>query len=142
MVDSAKDDSQTDPGHTISDYKAHGTAMLSLITGKTLSVSKRVAPIVVRVPRRAIRKGGGGGATYEDYIEGLGKICDDLTTTSTVVKGLLLMSLSFKRKRFLRKGVDKSAGFSGRMQALLANIIRKGILPITGTGNTSGVSNK
>ncbi|KFZ22936.1 hypothetical protein V502_02572 [Pseudogymnoascus sp. VKM F-4520 (FW-2644)] len=62
-------------------------AMLSLITGKTLGVSKLVAPTIVW------------------------------------------------RDQFLRSGVDESAGFSGRMQALLANIITKGILPITGAGN-------
>ncbi|KFY94278.1 hypothetical protein V500_03359 [Pseudogymnoascus sp. VKM F-4518 (FW-2643)] len=135
MVSPAKDDSQTDPANIIRSGGAHGTAMLSLITGKTLGVSKLVAPTIVRVPRRVIRQGAMGGATFEDYIEGLGKICDDLTTTSTVVKGLLLMSLAFPRDQFLRSGFDESAGFSGRMQALLANIITKGILPITGAGN-------
>lgn len=140
MVDPVKDDSQTDPSHDILDHKAHGTSMLSLITGKTLGVSKGVAPIIVRVPRRATRKGNSGSSTFEDYIEGLGKICDDLTATGNSVKGLLLMSLLFPRNLFLRSGVDESAGFSRRMKALLAYIIKNGILPVVGAGNGDGVS--
>lgn len=97
--------------------------MLSLITGKTLVVSKGIAPIIVRVPRRAIRKGNSGSPAFEDYIEGLGKICDDLTSTGNSVKGLLFMSLLFPRGQFLRNGIDESAGFSLCMKALLAYII-------------------
>ncbi|KUJ21671.1 uncharacterized protein LY89DRAFT_729181 [Mollisia scopiformis] len=79
------------------------------------------------------------GSTNEDYIEGLSRVCDDLAaqgiTQSSTTTSVLLLALLFPRTIFVRDGIDKSAGFSGRMQALLAKAVSQGVFPITGSGN-------
>ncbi|PON19210.1 hypothetical protein C2W62_03895, partial [Candidatus Entotheonella serta] len=81
------------------------------------------------------RRNSAGGATFEDYIEGLSKVNDDLQGTSTETRAILLMSLHFPRSQLVRNRVDYSAGFSGRMQQLLEDQVSKGVLPVTGSGN-------
>ncbi|KAJ6438808.1 Copalyl diphosphate synthase-like protein [Purpureocillium lavendulum] len=90
--------------------KGHGTSMLSLVNPA-------------------------GGATFEDYIEGLSKANDDMQGTSAETRAILLMSLFFPRVKFVRNKVDYSAGFSGRMEQLLNNLVTKGVVPVTGAGN-------
>lgn len=110
--------------------------MLSLVTGKTVGVSKSAKPVIIRMPRRNSL----GGATPEDYIEGLSKVNDDLQGKSTEARAILLMSLLFPRSLFMRDRVDQSAGFSGRMQQLLADLGQRGVLIVTGSGNSQAVS--
>ncbi|KAI2607948.1 peptidase S8/S53 domain-containing protein [Hypoxylon sp. NC1633] len=134
----AEDDSATDPEHKFTTAAAHGTSMLSLVTGASLGVSKGVKPILVRVPRRIIPapgRGPYGGATDEDYLEGISKVCDHITGISTETRAILLLALHFPRKRFMRNGEDKSIGFTSRLHFLLKDLISKGVLPITGSGN-------
>ncbi|KAK5173746.1 uncharacterized protein LTR77_002427 [Saxophila tyrrhenica] len=55
--------------------KYHGTAMLSLIAGKTLDIAKKVNPVIVRLPKPAKAT---GSFSPQDFIDYLGKINDDL----------------------------------------------------------------
>ncbi|KAF4549335.1 Hypothetical protein D9617_22g066810 [Elsinoe fawcettii] len=134
-----QDDSATspDPASTVAAI-GHGTSMLSLVTGFNLGVSKRVKPIVVRVPRRMTRADDiQSRATYEDYMEGLGKIADDFLTNTGDVKAIVLMSLYFPREEFRRgsENTDQSLGFEIRMRQLLTYITSQGGLVVTGSGN-------
>lgn len=113
--------------------------MLSLVTGELMGVSKGVQPTLVRMPRRRTGEGS-GGATFEDWIEGLSRINDDLEGSSDETSAIILMATFFPRRRFQVQGQDQSAGFSGRMRQLLLDLVSKGALPITGAGNSGSVS--
>ncbi len=118
--------------------KAHGTAMLSLVTGATVGVSKRVQPVLVRVPRR---QPSGGGTKPEDWLEGVSKVNDVFTTQSTVSRAVLLMAFYYPRTTFMIGDVDYSLGFRTRMAALLQSLAQKGVVLVTGTGNLGQVNN-
>ncbi|KAI1407637.1 peptidase S8/S53 domain-containing protein [Hypoxylon sp. FL1857] len=139
----AKDDSSTDPNQDLntSSYlgKAHGTSMLSLVTGARMGVSKGVKPYLVRMPRRVIPGHAGGNRTgkptNEDWLEGISKVNDHLIGRSTETKAILLLAIHVPRSSFERDGKDCSLGFDGRMRFLLNDLVSKGVLPITGAGN-------
>lgn len=146
----SNDDSQIDQARSNKGSKTHGTSMFSLIGGYSLGVMPYgIKPIIVRVPRRAET---GGGATNEDWIEGLSKIYDDLDGYSTDAKAVLLMAQHHKRAFFARPPTDDAdledgetkafytEGFTKRMSALIAELVRKGVVPVTGSGNDSAVS--
>ncbi|KAI1445085.1 peptidase S8/S53 domain-containing protein [Annulohypoxylon stygium] len=135
----AEDDSSIDPIQVNTMGKGHGTAMLSLVTGKLLGISKGVKPYLVRVPRRHIpghsRGGRPGHATNEDWLEGISRVNDHLAKSSNTTKAITLLAFHIPRRSFRRNGVDHSAGFDTRMRFLLKDLVLKGVLPITGSGN-------
>ncbi|KAI1204616.1 peptidase S8/S53 domain-containing protein [Annulohypoxylon truncatum] len=136
---SARDDSGTDPTQQFTTAKAHGTSMLSLVTGRDVGVSKRVKPYLVRMPRRHIPTGTAGDRsghpTNEDWLEAISKVNDHLITRSNEAKAIALLAFHIPRESFMRDGEDHSAGFDARMRYLLKDLICKGVLPITGSGN-------
>ncbi|KAF7555068.1 hypothetical protein G7Z17_g2450 [Cylindrodendrum hubeiense] len=138
------DDSYTNAGVPKA-AKTHGTSMLALMGGLTVGVMPfGTEPILVRVPRRFVR---GGGTTMEDWIEGFSKICDDLKGDSSEARAILLMSVYWSLRSFQRPPTDDadlkagettviySEGFTIRLKALLAAAIRRGVIPVTGSGN-------
>ncbi|OTA53054.1 hypothetical protein K449DRAFT_402198 [Hypoxylon sp. EC38] len=140
----ANDDSGTDPNPDPNlryDLgKAHGTGMLSLVTGAQMGVSKGVKPYLVRVPRRAVpsdTNGQFGQPTNEDWLEGISKVNDHLAGKSKETRAILLLAIHIPRSMFMRDGIDKSDGFAARMRFLLKDLVSKGVLPVTGTGNNT-----
>ncbi|KAI0884050.1 peptidase S8/S53 domain-containing protein [Annulohypoxylon maeteangense] len=135
----AEDDSSTDPTQQFITAKAHGTSMLSLVTGRILGVSKGVKPYLIRMPRRHIPTGTtgdrSGHPTNEDWLEGISKVNDHLAEKSDEAKAILLLAFYIPRSSFMRDGKDCSAGFDARMRFLLKDVIEKGALPIMGAGN-------
>ncbi|KAI1090773.1 peptidase S8/S53 domain-containing protein [Rostrohypoxylon terebratum] len=135
----AEDDSSVDPAQGNTGGKGHGTAMLSLVTGKTLGISKGVKPYIIRMPRRHIpgplQEGRPGHATNEDWLEGVSRVNDHLAERIRTAKAITLLAFHIPQRSFHRNGVDHSAGFDARMRFLLMDLVRKGALPITGSGN-------
>ncbi|KAI2463406.1 peptidase S8/S53 domain-containing protein [Annulohypoxylon bovei var. microspora] len=135
----AEDDSATDPTQQFITAKAHGTSMLSLVTGANVGVSKGVKPYLVRVPRRHIPTGTvrdrSRHATNEDWLEGISKVNDHLAGRKNDTKAIILLAFHIPRESFMRDGKDRSLGFDARLRFLLKDLVDKGVLPITGTGN-------
>jgi len=111
--------------------------MLSLVAGTTVGVSKRVTPILVRVPRRLPR---GGGTTPEDWLQAVSRVNDAFTTPSTDSRAVLLMAFYYPRSAFRIGELDYSLGFRTRMATLLQSLARKGVILVTGTGNSAQVN--
>ncbi|KAK3368019.1 hypothetical protein B0H63DRAFT_565848 [Podospora didyma] len=133
----------------------HGTAMLSIVLGDTLGVAKRAKPYLVRLPRRNIL----GGFTPEDFLEGVGRVSDELTSSG--LGAVVLMAIFWPLEQFVRRDrtgmpvrldvddpgggppipgptIDESFGFDTRLKSLIENIISKGGIPVTGSGNGGG----
>ncbi|KXT05630.1 hypothetical protein AC578_5652 [Pseudocercospora eumusae] len=118
--------------------KAHGTAMLSLVLGKTLGVAKNAHPILVRMPRTV-----GGGMDQAQFLEGLKMISDDLgESTSTEPRAIVLLAIYYPQviRRPGRPDVDITTRpdfepWLENLRTLLATIESKGGLIITGAGN-------
>ncbi|KAI1390516.1 peptidase S8/S53 domain-containing protein [Hypoxylon trugodes] len=144
--ENAEDDSGMDPLQLCTEGKSHGTAMLSLVTGERLGVSKAVKPYLVRVPRCRVPTVTSGnassGATLEHWLEAVSKVCDHLTETSAETKAIMLMAFQVERKALVRHGVDHAKGFDCRIFFLLQNLVSMGVLPITGAGNNTQMGNK
>ncbi|WEW61610.1 hypothetical protein PRK78_007101 [Emydomyces testavorans] len=120
--------------------KSHGTCMLSRIGGHLFGVAKKINPIVVRVPRRHP----GGFPEYEDYLDGVARVNDDIGD----MKKKAVLNMSWLVYRHNEHGgltfpspkdpkVDNSDMFRTRLRDLLKVLIRKGVLPVTGSGNLS-----
>lgn len=112
--------------------------MLSLVTGATVGVSKRVAPIVVRVPRR---NAAGGGSKPEDWLKAMGKVVDAFTDESpNQARAVLLMAFYWPREYFMIGDTDYSHGFRKRLNDYLQELARKGVVLVTGSGNDGKAS--
>lgn len=145
--DQLMDDSQYNQAQT-NGIKGHGTCMLSLVCGASVGVAKRVKPWLVRVPRRVPAgtspANAVAGASAEDYVDGVSAVLNALqgsAGTSAQTEAILLMSWYYPRPVF--KGPnneDQSDGFRIRLWQLLTALVRKGVLPITGSGNLRGAS--
>ncbi|KAI0835867.1 peptidase S8/S53 domain-containing protein [Hypoxylon sp. FL0890] len=141
--DDSSTDPSTDPDNRYNVGKAHGTAMLSLVTGAQVGVSKGAKPYLVRMPRRIIPKGTSGNrsgqSTNEDWLEGISKVNDHLAGRCSETRAILLLAIFIPRSSFRRDGKDCSAGFDARMRFLLNDLVSKGVLPITGAGNDTNM---
>lgn len=142
------DDSQTSLDGSGS-HKAHGTSMLSLVAGKTVGVAKNIDPILVRFPRSSVEHF--GGQTPEDWLRGISKIYDDLgkqVTLSISTTAIVLMATYWPRSAFRQKNnarddirgpdgnyIDESAGFEISAGQMLKELISRGALVVTGSGN-------
>ena len=110
----------------------HGTAMLSLVTGKLVGVSKKANPIIVRLPTTWTPDEDGinryRGNTPEDWIKAVGMVLDDIgegrpkNATSVV-----LLAVYYPRGL-----VD--AGFIQRSFAQLDELSKRGAVVVTGSG--------
>jgi hypothetical protein len=92
------------------------------------------------VPRRVCKANNIGGATFEDYLDGLTAISNSFDTPQDElpVQGILLLSLYFPASAFSTP--SDATLFAARMKSLLRDIVKKGLLPITGSGNDEAVS--
>lgn len=126
--------------------------MLALIAGSDVGVMPYgVEPIMIRVPRRLkVRDPDqqGSGATFEDWLEGISRVGDSMSGKSSEAKAIMLLSLYFPASEWNANGqvatpenpnIRHPKGFAKRMRALLADAISKGVLPITGSGNSESV---
>lgn len=117
--------------------------MLSKIAGHEVGVAKKVNPIAVRVPK--IARGSTRSLLCEHYLEGASKVLDDVGEGKQAV-----VNLSIYCKRVIEgvllfedantPGVDASDGFRIRFRMVLRDLIRKGVIPVTGSGNNGHVS--
>jgi len=99
--------------------------MLSLAAGKTLGVAKNIDPIIVRMPR--------GAFSQDRYLDGLGKINDDLgTQPQSEAKATVLLA------HYYPLDVLPSDGYQAwvnRFQTILTAMASKGAIIVTGSGN-------
>lgn len=119
--------------------KAHGTSMLSAASGLSKGVSKKVKPILVRMPQRSPS---GGGFTMTDFLDGLQKVADYYPDETSNTRAILLLAIYYpgdEIKLAWDKGVDS---FAEEVYARLKQIIAKGFLPVAGSGNNAAVSTK
>lgn len=142
-----EDDSYTDPQNKWHKDSVHGTAMMSLVAGKTLGAVKNANPVVVRMPRRRAF----GPFSKEDWLKGLMQINDDigLQYSKQQTTAVVLLATYFPLEMFYRKDprdngeakdkngkpIDDSAGWVGEAYSLLTKLESKGALIVTGTGN-------
>jgi len=122
-------------------YNYHGTAMLSLVTGKTLGVSKKVSPIVVRIPTVAVVDENGLtknlGFTRETWITALSKVLDDLGVNSKQqASSVVLLAQHSPREKLFADGANPD-GFIQRMRALLDEMNDRGAIVVTGAGEST-----
>lgn len=108
----------------------HGTAMLSLVAGALAGVAKKINPVIVPFSRSPV--------SPSDWLERLALIRDDLTAESSVATSVLLLSVYFPRYEFSQgktyHDVDVD-GFKTEAYLLLQELVRKGAVLVTGTGN-------
>ena len=130
--------SRTDSENRNREY--HGTAMLSLVTGKGLGVSKKVKPYIVRLPAGTFQYDERqnllwqGGFTPEDFITAFGMVNDALGTQNRdLASSVVLVSHYYPREELVKKEVDIDA-FSRRLWELINAMTRKGAVVVTGTG--------
>jgi hypothetical protein len=120
------------------DCKEHGTAMLSLVAGATLGVAKNINPVIVRMPCR------GRFVAFEppDWIDALSKIAEDLDASKLSV---VLMASSWGKEYFphpdkSRPDLEAMVGFEARQKALLDDMVSKGAVLVTGSGNKNSLT--
>ncbi|KAK3716671.1 hypothetical protein LTR37_006301 [Vermiconidia calcicola] len=115
----------------------HGTAMLSLIAGRTLGIAKNIKPVVVRVPIQAdLPVERQLGMSPQLWIEYLSKINDDLgTQRSSEARCVVLLAELFPRSKFPNNDPN---GWDTRLYSLLLEMISKGAVIVTGSGNKEG----
>ncbi|KAF2462996.1 subtilisin-like protein [Lindgomyces ingoldianus] len=100
--------------------KWHGTCMLSKITGHLYGTSKRVNPVIVKVPL---------AATVEDYLEGVSKVVDDVRTRGG---RKTVLNLSWYYPGHV---VESKVGWSDRLYELLKELQDSGVIIVAGSGN-------
>jgi hypothetical protein len=119
----------------------HGTAMLSLVAGAKVGVAKQIRPILVRMPRR--RKEG-GGVNPLDYLDGISAVNDDVQSSTRNTQAILLMAFFLDRTTDLtsrlQDNIDFAEPYVKQMNVHLDQLINKGVLPVTGSGNQHKVS--
>ncbi|PGH04870.1 hypothetical protein AJ79_06955 [Helicocarpus griseus UAMH5409] len=127
-----KDDSGTPIGGKCGPVycNPHGTSMLGPVAGKRLGVSKRAKPYIVRVPRRDEK---GGGATPEDYLQGVSLVNDLFTDSSQTVRAILNLSWRYDFGLFKQGVVDGITNedfevWTLRLHALITALIQKASL--------------
>ena len=117
--------------------------MLSNVAGNTLGVAKRINPVLVRVPRVSILTStqtgppvAGGNAPPERYLDAVSAVNDARGTNGTAANAVMLMAWFYPRSQFRdRNGVDQSEGFRYRLWFLISQVVNKGVIPVTGSGN-------
>ncbi len=126
------------------DVLQHGTCMLSKAAGYQYGSAKNIKPVIVRAATRtgpnSVRQGA------EDYLEGVAKVLDDVGNGK---KAILSMSWYYPRRKDDGSWMfpdpqnslqDESDGFRIRLRMMLSELVRKGVYPITGSGNDGRVS--
>jgi hypothetical protein len=131
--------------------KAHGTAMLGMIAGKNLGVSKRVKPYIVRVPRMSPS---GGSTSPHVWLEGVAKVLDSILEQERIspqhnhqTRAILSLSWYYNKELFEKgSGLERKPNplsfeeWISRLHSLLTTLISKGVFVVTGSGNSLGVN--
>ena len=146
-----EDDSYTPLDPTVVPSRSsHGTAMLSLVAGKTLGVAKKANIVLARLPRRR-RDYAAGDFTPEDWLDGLVKISSHILTEgkrASVVP--VLVAQAFHKETWRRRNpangdpikdqhgqeIYDNEGWVMRCKTLLDLLATKyNVLAITGKSN-------
>ena len=109
--------------------------MLSLIAGKTLGIAKNVNPVIVRLPP-PIMNGQVVVSVFspQDWIEYLSKINDDLgTQQSSEARCVVLLADYYPLSAFEN---NNPSGWDMRLRLLLEQMVLKGAVVVTGSGNS------
>lgn len=160
----AEDDANLSPNNEGGLDSGHGTAMLSLVMGKSLGVAKDVKPRIVRIPRVRLdadtspgRAVGGviGGSEY--WLHGLKMVVDHVrtnvaeATTNQNAKAVVLMAFChniqyFVGARGFEAGFQPTAddtnafnAWSAAMHRNLQALDAMGVVLVTGSGNNAKV---
>lgn len=104
--------------------------MLSLVAGTLTGVAKDIDPVIVPFPHSPI--------TPDEWLQRLAVISNDLGTESSVATSVLLLAVYFPREEFSHDkayhDVDVD-GFRTEAYLLLRELVRKGVVLVTGSGN-------
>ena len=107
-----------------SEGQYHGTAMLSLVAGKEVGVARRAGPILVGLPKCF---------TPESYLNGIGKINDDLgSQMQTQAKAVVLLAHYYLPAQL--SSADYRRWLNG-FHTFLPEMASKGAVLVTGAGN-------
>ena len=115
-------------------FNYHGSAMLSLVTGKTVGVAKRVKPIVVRLPVHWTQDRNGNplyqGYTKENWIDALGRVLDNLGEKhQDQATSVVLLATYFPASSLVEPG-----GFLTRAWNQIEELAKRGAVVVTGSG--------
>ena len=115
--------------------------MLGMVVGKGLGVSKKVTPVVVRVPRKSEF---GRGANAEHFLEGVSMVNDAIKGDSAKTRAILSLSWYYDQTLFASEVDDTIVEgafelWQIRLYRLLTNLIKKGVFVVTGSGNSEVV---
>ena len=107
--------------------------MLSLVTGKTTGVSKKVKPIIVRLPAGWSRDGNTyRGFTINQYISALGEVLDDLGLEHREEAScVVLLAQNYPRHLFTD---DEQTQVILQMWGMIDELTKRGAIVVTGAG--------
>ncbi|KAI0096532.1 peptidase S8/S53 domain-containing protein [Daldinia grandis] len=117
--------------HAPGDSTGHGTKMLTKVTGKLFGVSKRVRPVIVRVPTGA---DGGNGNT--DWIAAVKAVRDDYR--AKIASGWDRRRPAIVSMSFAVSPAALSAHDINEFVSCLNEMVNDGLFPVTGSGNFGG----
>ncbi|KAI0853716.1 peptidase S8/S53 domain-containing protein [Daldinia vernicosa] len=113
--------------HEPGDSTGHGTKMLSKITGKLFGASKRVRPVIVRVPT---------GVEYEEWVTAVRAVRDDYRTK--IANGWDRRKPAIVSMSFAISPANLSQRRINEFETYLNEMVNDGLFPITGSGNFGG----
>lgn len=128
----------------------HGTSMLGAVAGAYLGTSKKIKPILVRVPRRRVQ---GGGSTPEDYLNGVAKVVDAVgESDSATVRAILNLAWVYPRDVFggalgepnpavrtPEEEMKHDEAYDRWKESLhhhIAHLVKQGVFVVCGSGNS------
>ena len=113
------------------DSTGHGTKMLTKVTGKRFGVSKRVRPVIVRVPTTDV-----GGDAKTDWITAVEAVRNDYRLK--IANGWDRRRPGIVNLSFAVSPVGLSEELITKFQRCLMDMITDGLFPIAGSGNFGG----
>lgn len=113
------------------DSTGHGTKMLTKITGKRFGVSKKVRPVIVRVPTTGL---GGDGAT--EWVTAVKAVRDDYK--AKIANGWERKRPGIVNLSFAIAPARLTDALIKEFRECLEEMIKDGLFPIAGSGNLGG----
>jgi hypothetical protein len=157
-IDEPEDDAKLLPGNMGRNVDGgHGTAMTSLVMGKTVGVAKKALPIIVRIGSNELEEGGQSrkAGPPEAWLDGFRAIVNELFVAppdqTERARAVALMAFYFDIRKFVGKPAtvpgwtattEDQAAFAAWTAALHANLHeldRLGVVLVTGSGNNRQV---
>jgi hypothetical protein len=156
-IDEPEDDAKLLPGNMGRNVDAgHGTAMTSLVMGKTVGVAKKALPIIVRIGSNELEEGGHSRkpGPPEAWLDGIRAIVNELFAPpdqTDRARAVALMAFYFDIRKFVGTAAnagdwtptteDKTAfaAWTAALHENLEELDRLGVVLITGSGNNRQV---